>query len=90
MSRTPHIDTRQHYAQLQLADKPHYQLGDFSPPGGTVFNEMVLKEGHACANLSFDHFHKRFQLIQKCSREAGVGPWANATLPQMPGVETSL
>ena len=53
--------------------------------GGRMFNEMLLEDGYAYADLRFDHhYYKRFRSMEKRARNAGVGLWANATLSQMP------
>jgi endonuclease YncB( thermonuclease family) len=53
--------------------------------GGRMFNEMLLEEGYAYADLRFDHhYYKRFRSIEKRARNAGVGLWADVALSQMP------
>ncbi len=57
----------------------------FLERGGRMFNEMLLEEGYAYADLRFDHhYHKRFQAIEKSARRASVGLWADVTLDKMP------
>jgi len=57
----------------------------FLERGGPMFNEMLLEEGYAYADLRFDHhYYKRFQGIEKRARKAGVGLWADVTLDKMP------
>ncbi len=57
----------------------------FCERGGPMFNEMLLEEGYAYADLRFDHsYKKQFESIEKRARKAGVGLWAGVTLDQMP------
>ena len=57
----------------------------FCERGGRMFNEMLLEEGYAYADLRFDHSYKRqFEAIDKRARKAGVGLWAGVTPEQMP------
>ena len=43
-----------------------------------MFNEMLLEDGYACADLRFDrHYYKLFQSIEKEARKAGASLWAN-------------
>lgn len=57
----------------------------FLERGGPMFNEMLLEQGYAYADLRFEHhYYKRFQGIEKPARKAGTGLWANVTLDQMP------
>ncbi len=57
----------------------------FLQRGGRMFNEMLLEEGYAYADLRFDHhYHKRFEAIEKRSRKAEVGLWADLTPDRMP------
>ena len=53
--------------------------------GGRMFNEMLLEEGYAYADLRFGHhYHRQFKAIEKRARRAGRGLWASVTLEQMP------
>ncbi len=53
--------------------------------GGRMFNEMLLEEGYAYADLRFPHhYKKRFEGIEKRARKAGVGLWSEVTLDKMP------
>ncbi|UCC31442.1 MAG: thermonuclease family protein [Phycisphaerales bacterium] len=57
----------------------------FLKRGGPMFNEMLLEEGYAYADLRFDHhYYKRFQGVEKRARTAGVGLWTEVTLDKMP------
>ena len=57
----------------------------FLQRGGRMFNEMLLEEGYAYADLRFDHhYYKRFQKIEKEARKTGIGLWANVTFDKMP------
>ncbi len=57
----------------------------FLERGGPMFNEMLLEQGYAYADLRFDHhYYKRFKGIEKRTRRAGTGLWADVTLDQMP------
>jgi len=57
----------------------------FRERGGPMFNEMLLEEGYAYADLRFDHsYKKQFEATEKRTRKAGVGLWARVTLDQMP------
>lgn len=53
--------------------------------GGRMFNEMLLQEGYAYADLRFKHhYFDRFKSLEKLARKAGVGLWAKVTLDKMP------
>ncbi|MGD2109507.1 MAG: thermonuclease family protein [Phycisphaerae bacterium] len=53
--------------------------------GGRMFNEMLLEEGYAYADLRFGHhYYDQFKRIEKRARKAGVGLWADVTLDKMP------
>ncbi len=57
----------------------------FLERGGPMFNEMLLEEGYAYADLRFNHhYFKRFKAIEKRARKAGAGLWAGATIDKMP------
>jgi len=57
----------------------------FLERGGTMFNEMLLEQGYAYADLRFDHhYDARFEGIEKRARKAGVGLWANVRVGDMP------
>ena len=53
--------------------------------GGSMFNEMLLEEGYAYADLRFDHhYFNQFKAIDKRARKAGRGLWADVTPDSMP------
>ena len=53
--------------------------------GGRMFNEMLLEEGYAYADLRFPHLYdKRFRAIEKRARRDQTGLWANVSLSDMP------
>ncbi len=53
--------------------------------GGRMFNEMLLKEGYAYADLRFPHhYDKQFKAIEKRARRSGIGLWAEVSLSDMP------
>ena len=57
----------------------------FMKRGGQMFNEMLLEEGYAYADLRFDHhYYDRFKTIEKQARKSGIGLWADMTLDNMP------
>lgn len=57
----------------------------FLERGGRMFNEMLLEEGYAYADLRFDHhYYDKFKGIEKRASKAGVGLWADVTLDKMP------
>ena len=57
----------------------------FLERGGGMFNEMLLEEGYAYADLRFDHLYKpQFIQADKRARRAGVGLWREVTLTDMP------
>ncbi len=57
----------------------------FLERGGRMFNEMLLEEGYAYADLRFAHtYKKRFETLDKRARRARVGLWANISLEKMP------
>ncbi|MCO6438979.1 MAG: thermonuclease family protein [Phycisphaerae bacterium] len=54
-------------------------------PGGTMFNELLIEEGHAYADLRFRHpYDDRFEVLEKRARAAKRGLWAEVTPGQMP------
>ena len=58
----------------------------FLERGEQMFNEMLLEEGYAYADLRFDHpYYKQFKDIEKRARRGRVGLWAAVTLDKMPG-----
>jgi micrococcal nuclease len=53
--------------------------------GGRMFNEMLIEEGYAYADLRFKHnYFKQFKDIEKRARGQERGLWADVTLDQMP------
>jgi len=57
----------------------------FLERGGTMFNEMLLEQGYAYADLRFDHLYKpQFIQADKRARRAGLGLWKEVTLADMP------
>ncbi|MFQ5590990.1 MAG: thermonuclease family protein [Phycisphaerae bacterium] len=53
--------------------------------GGRMFNEMLLEEGYAYADLRFrHHYFRRFKNIETRARREKRGLWADVTLEQMP------
>ena len=53
--------------------------------GGRMFNEMLIEEGYAYADLRFKHhYFDRFRATERRARKAGVGLWKNVTLDKMP------
>ena len=53
--------------------------------GGRMFNEMLLEEGFAYADLRFDHhYYNQFKATEKRAHQAGKGLWAEITLDEMP------
>ncbi|UCE61173.1 MAG: thermonuclease family protein [Phycisphaerales bacterium] len=53
--------------------------------GGRMFNEMLLEEGYAYADLRFEHhYYKQFKDIEKRSRKANRGLWGDITVEKMP------
>ena len=57
----------------------------FLERGGRMFNEMLLEEGYAYADLRFKHhYFDRFKAVEKRARKAGVGLWAEITPDKMP------
>ena len=57
----------------------------FMKRGGAMFNEMLLEEGYAYADLRFrHHYYDRFKTIERQARKAGHGLWAEITLEKMP------
>jgi micrococcal nuclease len=71
-------DTRDKYGRL-LA---YVYLGE----SGEMFNEMLLRRGHAYADTRFEHpLRDRFVELESEARAAGVGLWRDVTVNQMPG-----
>lgn len=57
----------------------------FLDRGGRMFNEMLLEDGYAYADLRFKHpYFQQFQAIEKRARKSGIGLWKNVTLERMP------
>ena len=57
----------------------------FLDRGGRMFNEMLLEDGYAYADLRFKHpYFKQFKAIEKRARKSGIGLWKKVTLEQMP------
>ena len=57
----------------------------FMERGGAMFNEMLLREGYAYADLRFPHaYADRFRAIEKQTRRAKGGLWKDVTLETMP------
>jgi micrococcal nuclease len=57
----------------------------FLERGGRMFNELLLEEGFAYADLRFEHhYFRQFQSIEKRARKAGAGLWAEVTPEAMP------
>ena len=57
----------------------------FLERGGVMFNEMLLEEGLAYADLRFPHdYRKQFEATEKRARRAGVGLWAEVERDDMP------
>ncbi len=53
--------------------------------GGSMFNEMLVEEGYAYADLRFKHhYYRQFKQIEKRARREGRGLWADVTPEQMP------
>ena len=53
--------------------------------GGTMFNEMLIEQGYAYADLRFrHHYYKQFKTIEERARRDGRGLWANVTMDKMP------
>lgn len=57
----------------------------FLKRGERMFNEMLLEEGYAYADLRFPHhYSNRFKAIEKQARKDARGLWADVTLDRMP------
>ncbi len=58
----------------------------FLTRGGPMFNERLLEEGYAYADLRFrHHYYDRFKRIENQARRSGIGLWADITPEKMPG-----
>lgn len=52
---------------------------------GDMFNELLLRDGHAYAETRFPHPHsERFAALEAEAQEAGVGLWREVTPERMP------
>ena len=52
---------------------------------GRMFNEMLLEEGYAYADLRFPHhYDDQFEASEMRARRSGAGLWADVTLDKMP------
>jgi len=57
----------------------------FLERGGRMFNEMLLENGYAYADLRFKHhYFDQFEATDKRARRSGVGLWAAVTPDRMP------
>jgi len=57
----------------------------FLERGGRMFNEMLIENGYAYADLRFKHpYYDQFKAADKRARRNGVGLWADVTPDQMP------
>jgi len=57
----------------------------FLERGGKMFNEMLIAQGYAYADLRFKHhYYSKFRDMEKRARRARVGLWADVTLEKMP------
>jgi micrococcal nuclease len=57
----------------------------FMQRGGAMFNEMLIEQGFAYADLRFDHqYRRRFETVDKRARKKKIGLWADVTIEQMP------
>lgn len=57
----------------------------FLERGGVLFNEVLVEEGYAYADLRFEHHYMdRFKAAEKRARRARAGLWADVTVEQMP------
>ena len=57
----------------------------FLDRGGRMFNEMLLEDGYAYADLRFKHpYFQQFKALEKRARKSGIGLWKNVTLEHMP------
>lgn len=53
--------------------------------GGRMYNEMLLEQGYAYADLRFPHHYAdQFESADRRARRDGVGLWADVTLEKMP------
>lgn len=53
--------------------------------GGRMFNELLLEQGMAYADLRFKHhYFDRFKTIEKIARKANTGLWHDVTPESMP------
>jgi len=56
------------------------------PESGEMFNEMLLRGGHAYADSRFKHpYRERFVELERAAHAAHVGLWRDVTRRQMPG-----
>ncbi len=52
---------------------------------GSMFNEMLIEEGYAFADLRFKHhYYDRFKGIEKAAHHAARGMWAEMAIDKMP------
>lgn len=57
----------------------------FLERGGQMFNEMLLEQGYAYADLRFKHiYYDQFKSIDQRAAKLGTGLWADITLDKMP------
>ncbi len=53
--------------------------------GGPMFNEMLIEQGFAYADLRFKHhYYRAFKSIEKRARRDAKGLWANVSPEKMP------
>ncbi len=57
----------------------------FLERGGEMFNEMLINQGFAYADLRFKHhYFNKFRDVEQRARRSGVGLWADVTIEKMP------
>ena len=57
----------------------------FCQRGGRMFNEMLIEEGFAYADVRFKHpYKKQFESAEKRARKNNIGLWSGLTLDKMP------
>ncbi len=79
-------DVRLELVEGKTRDKYKRLLGYvYVVPSGAMFNESLLRGGHAYADTRFSHPRReRFRALEMEARADGVGLWHGVTVRQMP------
>ena len=72
-------------AKGKTRDKYNRLLAYIQLPDEHFFNELLIEEGYAYADLRFKHpFYDKYKSLESIARKQKRGLWENVTLEQMP------